>query len=129
MCKVTHFEFGIGGSDTVSLLNKDKQLVDSIELTGEGSETKTMQRALDGTGEWGYSENPPPSPGASNCLGGCPLPKEEDDKMSPGVIAGAVLGTAAGATTCGLGARNVSHPYSKVKGPKEDRRFIDLNDV
>ena len=53
VCKVTHFEFGIGGTDIVSLLNKDKQLVDSIELTGEGSETKTMQRALDGTGEWG----------------------------------------------------------------------------
>ena len=59
VCKVTHFEFGIGGTDIVGLLNKDKQLVDSIELTGEGSETKTMQRALDGTGEWGYSERIP----------------------------------------------------------------------
>ena len=129
VCKVTHFEFGIGGSDTVSLLNKDKQLVDSIELTGEGSETKTMQRALDGTGEWGYSENPPPSPGASNCLGGCPLPKEEDDKMSPGVIAGAVLGTAAGVTTIGLVARKVINTYSKEKVPKQDRKFIDINNV
>ena len=71
LCKITHFQFGIGGTDTVILLNEDKQVLDKIDLTGEGSPTKTMQRVLDGTGNWAYSENPAPSPGLSNCEGGC----------------------------------------------------------
>ena len=126
LCKETHCQFGIGGTDTVSLLNDKKQLIDSIELTDQGSETKTMQRDFDGTGEWGYSENPPPSPGKSNCLGGCPLPKEDDDEISAGVIAGAVLGTFA---VVGLVTHRVINNYQKEKVPKQDKKFIDINNV
>ena len=129
LCKETHFQFGIGGTDTVSLLNDKKQLIDSIELTDQGSETKTMQRDFDGTGEWGYSENPPPSPGKSNCLGGCPLPKEDDDEISAGVIAGAVLGTFAAAAVVGLVTHRVINNYQKEKVPKQDKKFIDINNV
>lgn len=130
LCGEETFKFGIGGTDTVTLLNDKKQVVDEIELTGLGSPTKTMQRKVDGTGEWAYSENPAPSPGKSNCVGGCPLPAEDDDKkVSGGVIAGAVLGTVAGATVAGVIAHRVVNNYNKEKVPKTDRGFIDVNNV
>jgi hypothetical protein len=129
LCKETHFQFGIGGSDTVILLNAEKQVLDKIVLTDEGSETKTMQRVFDGTGDWAYSESPAPSPGLSNCEGGCPLPKKDDDSVSGGVIAGAVLGTVAGVAVLGLIAKQVSAVSKETVPKKPDRGFIDVNNV
>jgi len=127
LCKVSHFEFGIGGTDTVTLLNSKKQVVDSIELTGEGSATLTMQRDFDGTGDWRYAS---PSPGKSNCVGGCPLPSsgdDDNDDMSVGVIAGAVLGTFFGIIILVFFVRKVM--IVKTPASKPDRRFIDISAV
>jgi hypothetical protein len=50
LCKVTDFAFGIGGSDTITLLNAKKQTVDSVKLASDGSNSKTTKRVPDGSG-------------------------------------------------------------------------------
>ena len=52
-----------------------------------------------------------------------------DDEISAGVIAGAVLGTFAGAAVVGLVSHRVINNYQKEKVPKQDKKFIDINAV
>ena len=122
LCKVTNFKFGIGGTDTVTLLNDKKQQVDTVVLTGQGSVTKTIQRKkFDGTGDWMYSEDP--SPGKSNCKGGCPInpafttaaPSKSSDRDNTGVIAGAVIGSIVGIAAIAF----VVHKVMREKTPPE----------
>ena len=46
-----------------------------------------------------------------------------------GAIAGAVLGTFADAAVVGLVAHRVINNYQKEKVPKQDKKFIDINNV
>ena len=59
------FAFGIGGTDTVSLFNDKMQLVDTVELKGNGTSTTSYKRVPDGVGDWKYTTPHTPGQGLS----------------------------------------------------------------
>jgi len=71
MCRDTDFAFGIGGSDTVTLLDPSGQTVDSVSMAGDGPDEATYARI---DGEFKYTTET--TPGADNVLEE-PVPLEE----------------------------------------------------
>ena len=95
LCKITDFAYGIGGSDTISLHNKEEQIIDSYALTGLQTKENlsTMQRSPDGTGDWTLLKA---SPNAYNSAtqGGtsCSSKSALSSEVLGGAIGGAIVG-------------------------------------
>lgn len=61
LCNSVDFDFGIGRSDVITLLNSNGQLISEVALTGEGEDTSTYAYF---DGEYKYTATP--TPGSSN---------------------------------------------------------------
>ena len=78
LCGVESFAFGIGGGDTVSLLDDDGVVNSSVRLRGAGDETQTFQRREDGTYE--YASPTPTSGGAGLSSNGGDVSQPNSDE-------------------------------------------------